>query len=124
MLYVKNERTGKHYEEPPYKCKMCGQYEIEFPHDICRVCGWEDDDTQQDNTNFVGGANQMSFNQYKIFWDLYKSEILEKIKYNKFYAIEKSQEYYEKVHKANNDEIIQRELNGEEIQELKISDKK
>ena len=32
---------------------------------IISLCGWEDDDIQNDNPDFVGGANDMSLNQAK-----------------------------------------------------------
>jgi len=44
----------------------------------------------------VVGANVMSFNQYKKFWEENKEEVLKNLKTNRFYAIEKSQEYFEK----------------------------
>ncbi len=80
---------------PPYKCKVCGQGVVEFSHDICKICGWEDDDVQNENKDYIGGANEMSFNQYKKFWENNKEDII-KNKQIPFYAIEKSQEYYEK----------------------------
>ena len=48
-IFIKNERTGKFDEYPPYKCKLCGLSEIENDHDICLFCGWEDDDVQNDD---------------------------------------------------------------------------
>ena len=31
------EKTTARTEHPPYPCKMCEMYEVEFPHDTCRV---------------------------------------------------------------------------------------
>ncbi len=59
----------------PYKCKICGQGDIEYPHDICSICGWEDDSVQNNDTNYYGGANILTFNQYKLAWEKYKDEI-------------------------------------------------
>lgn len=47
----------------------------------------------------------MSLNQYKKFWEENKSEILANLKNNRFYAIEKSQEYYKKHFQDINEEI-------------------
>ena len=33
---------------PPYKCKACGMGDINFIHDICMFCGWEDDGLQNE----------------------------------------------------------------------------
>lgn len=50
-----------------YPCPCCGEYTIETPgmYDICKVCGWEDDDTQSADPDYAGGANSLSLNQYK-----------------------------------------------------------
>ena len=67
--------------------------------------GREDDDIQQDEPDYVVGANVMSFNQYKKFWEENKEEVLANLKNNRFYAIEKSQEYYKKHYKELNEKI-------------------
>ena len=67
--YYTHKKTGKLIEYPPYKCKLCGQYDIEFPHDICRVCFWEDDSIQNEDKDYEGGANYISYNQYKELWE-------------------------------------------------------
>ncbi|MGN1222813.1 MAG: hypothetical protein ACI4T1_01625 [Christensenellales bacterium] len=51
----------------------------------------------------------MSYNQHKKFWEENKKEILANLKDNRFYAIEKSQEYYKKYFQAINDEIRKKE---------------
>lgn len=91
-----NKKTGQKCELPPYKCRVCGLGHIEYGYDICDYCGWEDDDIQNDEPDYMGGANQMSLNQYKKFWEENKEDILKNLKTNRFYAIEKSQEYFEK----------------------------
>ena len=90
---------SKEIEYPPYKCKMCGMKDIKHIFEICDFCGWEDDGIQNDDHDYSGGANQMSFNQYKKFWEENKAEILKNLKFNKFYAIEKAQEYFKKYFK-------------------------
>lgn len=47
------------------RCACCGEYVLP-PHavyEICPVCGWEDDDVQNDDPTFAGGANSMSLEQ-------------------------------------------------------------
>ena len=34
-------------------------------YEICPVCGWQDDDIQNDDPDLEGGANEMSLNQAK-----------------------------------------------------------
>ena len=45
----------------------CGNHSLppDSIYEICPVCGWEDDDIQNDDPNFEGGANDMSLNQAK-----------------------------------------------------------
>ena len=33
--------------------------------EICHICGWQDDDIQNDDPKFDGGANNMSLEQAK-----------------------------------------------------------
>ncbi|MEA4964798.1 MAG: CPCC family cysteine-rich protein [Oscillospiraceae bacterium] len=48
-------------------CECCGNAVLspssEF--EICPICGWEDDDIQNDNPDMSGGANDMSLNEAK-----------------------------------------------------------
>lgn len=88
---------------PPYKCKACGMGDINFIHDICTYCGWEDDGLQNEQPDYMGGANHMSLNQYKKFWYENKEEIL-KADNTCFKAIDLAKKYYEinfKNHKLN-----------------------
>ena len=50
-----------------HMCPVCGQYEFEFhgSFDICEVCGWEDDNVQENDPDYAGGANIISLNQAK-----------------------------------------------------------
>ncbi|MCL2675213.1 MAG: hypothetical protein FWE84_01300 [Firmicutes bacterium] len=75
-IFIKNERTGKMIEYPPYQCKLCGMYEVKHIHDICDVCGWEDDSVQNDKPDYEGGANYINYNQYKSVWLNHKEEIM------------------------------------------------
>ena len=47
------------------KCCCCGNYSLpaDSIYEICPVCGWQDDDIQNDDPDFEGGANEMSLNQ-------------------------------------------------------------
>ncbi len=49
----------------PHTCPVCGKYEFEGygSFDVCEVCGWEDDSTQENNPDEDGGANHMSLNE-------------------------------------------------------------
>ena len=51
------------------KCCACCGNPLRFPYDcdeICKICGWQDDDIQNDDPDFEGGANDMSLNQAKM----------------------------------------------------------
>ena len=76
------------------KCKACGMGDINFIHDICMCCGWEDDGLQNEQPDYMGGANHMSLNQYKKFWKENKEEIL-KADNTCFKAIDLAKKYYE-----------------------------
>jgi len=48
-------------------CACCGKLSLPFGSvfEICPVCGWQDDDIQNDDPQFDGGANDMSLEQAK-----------------------------------------------------------
>lgn len=49
------------------KCACCGKYTLPpgSAYEICPVCGWEDDEVQNDNPSLAGGANEMSLEEAK-----------------------------------------------------------
>lgn len=49
----------------PKECPCCGEGIISDLHDICLVCGWEDDDVQNEVTTFRGGANKQSLEEHR-----------------------------------------------------------
>jgi hypothetical protein len=53
------------------KCPVCGFYTLpneEGSYEICDICGWEDDDIQEDDPDYAGGANKQSLNQFREKW--------------------------------------------------------
>lgn len=50
-------------------CPICGQTILESEYDICKICYWENDDYQRENPNSRGGANNLSLNDYKKWWN-------------------------------------------------------
>ncbi len=50
-------------------CPVCGQGKLEGEFDICKVCFWENDKYQLDNPDEYGGANNLSLNDYKKWWN-------------------------------------------------------
>lgn len=89
-----NNQENNSFEEYPRKCKACGIGKIEMFHSVCRVCGWEDDDVQNLDPDYPGGANDMSLNQHKKFWEDSKEDILKNHPNDLFYVAEKAREYY------------------------------
>jgi len=62
-----------------YPCPCCGHYTLnDGPgrFDICPVCYWEDDNIQNDDHDYAGGANDISLNEarenYKKFGSMSK----------------------------------------------------
>lgn len=51
----------------PYICPICGKHEFETYGycEICPMCGWEDDEFQEEEPDDPRGANGMSLNNYK-----------------------------------------------------------
>ena len=43
-----NVKNIEENTRPPYKCNVCGMGDINFIHDICMFCGWEDDGLQNE----------------------------------------------------------------------------
>ena len=76
------------------KCKICEKGNVEGDYYICNYCGWESDPLQEENEDYIGGANEMSFNQYKKFCKDCKNELL--AVNNSLEAIKLSIEYYKK----------------------------
>ena len=52
-----------------YACKCCGHKTIESPppgdYEICPVCLWENDPTQERNADLGGGPNQKSLRDHQ-----------------------------------------------------------
>jgi len=57
-------------------CPCCGQFTLEEKgvYEICNVCGWEDDPVQSKESDYAGGANELSLNQYRKKYENGKSE--------------------------------------------------
>jgi hypothetical protein len=51
-------------------CPCCGSAVIREPgaHEICPVCGWEDDPVQSADPSFAGGANVPSLDEARVAW--------------------------------------------------------
>jgi len=57
----------KNRELEKFACPCCGYKTFELKpngtYDICQVCFWEDDLSQLNNPDYVGGANKVSLRQ-------------------------------------------------------------
>lgn len=49
-------------------CACCGNPTLDEDSifDICPVCFWQDDEVQNSDPDYAGGANQISLNQAKL----------------------------------------------------------
>ena len=91
-----------------YKCACCGEYtltEAAGCYEICKNCGWEEDEVQNDLIDFRGGANVISLREAR---EIYKKAIKENL--NPWQEIDKAndnackhwnQEEEEERHKKN-----------------------
>lgn len=52
------------------KCPVCGEHEFQMKsdYDVCPVCEWENDGLQMAKPDYAGGANDLSLNDYKVWW--------------------------------------------------------
>ncbi|MBR6331822.1 MAG: hypothetical protein IKR78_01645 [Dehalococcoidales bacterium] len=50
----------------PHLCPVCDKYEFpdHYSSDICPFCGWEDDGTDEDDTDIIG-PNDLKYSEYK-----------------------------------------------------------
>jgi hypothetical protein len=37
--------------------------------EICPLCDWQDDNVQNADPDYAGGANEMSLNEYRSLWE-------------------------------------------------------
>lgn len=79
--------------KPLFTCQCCGYKTLkEEPintYEICRNCGWQVDDVQQKDPDYVGGANYDSLRECQ--WD-YLGQLEEDCEYEK----DKNWEPYER----------------------------
>jgi rubredoxin len=56
---------GKSGRDDSMKCPVCGKYDFarKDDFDVCDVCGWENDESQLEDPDYAGGANEMSLNE-------------------------------------------------------------
>lgn len=57
-----------------YECKLCGA-KYAYTTNICCMCGWKNDVTQNENKNFDSGLNPISYNRYKRVYSLNQDDI-------------------------------------------------
>lgn len=52
-------------------CPCCSSESINEPggYELCRVCGWEDDPSQEAHPDMQGGANDMSLTEARAWWN-------------------------------------------------------
>ena len=73
---IKENPKWEYYQDyigdpEPHKCPVCGEYEFEdiLCHDICPVCGWEDDGMEVDPRDENGGPSEEFIEHKKWFED-------------------------------------------------------
>ena len=77
-----------------YKCACCGEYTLTEPagcYEICKNCGWEEDEVQNDLIDFRGVANVISLREAR---EIYKKSIKENL--NPWQEIYKANDYARK----------------------------
>ena len=82
-----------------FVCPVCGQYKFESNgnYDICRVCFWENDELQNKDADLCGGANSLSLNDYKKWWNAIEEILPSLIKKYKIKISKKSHWKYDEL---------------------------
>lgn len=55
-------------------CPVCGEYHLKDEFDICKICFWENDLFQLKNAN-ESGANHLSLNDYRKWWQILEKKL-------------------------------------------------
>jgi len=57
--------------EELHPCPCCREATISEPggYEICEICGWEDDESQHRIPGTAGGANLMSLDEARAYWN-------------------------------------------------------
>ena len=69
-----NKSVSTEFKKYPHSCVCCKEGVIEDAHDICLICGWEDDEIQNDDENFSGGANKDSLVEHRKAFQEYRKQ--------------------------------------------------
>lgn len=69
-----NKKANIISNEYPCRCSCCGKGIINEMHDICLVCGWEDDEVQNADIEFAGGANRESLRVHRENFELLRKK--------------------------------------------------
>ena len=66
-------KNSKLISDNLFSCPSCGKdvFTEKGMYEICIICGWEDDPIQSKRSDYVGGANKLSLNQYKEVYKKY-----------------------------------------------------
>ena len=56
------------------KCPVCGQHTFKLEYELCPVCEWQQDNIQEDDPAFSGGANILCLKDFKAEWLAKSSE--------------------------------------------------
>jgi hypothetical protein len=60
-------------EAGKWPCACCGYYAMALPagstHDLCPICGWEDDNVQFEDPDFPRGPNNPSLREARLSFD-------------------------------------------------------
>ncbi|GHT80939.1 hypothetical protein FACS1894125_0710 [Actinomycetota bacterium] len=66
--YIGTNKGSYMEKDELMKCACCGFQTLKNYYDICDVCGWQQDDIQEEDPDFKGGANSQSLNEYRTKW--------------------------------------------------------
>jgi len=60
-------------------CPCCEMYHFKNQdfYEFCPICHWQDDPVQRRAHDYIGGANKLSLNQYRIQWK--EAQLLQEI---------------------------------------------
>ena len=56
-------------ENKKWRCPCCGNetFDEKVPgsYEVCKICGWEDDKAQYEDSDLAGGANAKSLREFR-----------------------------------------------------------
>ncbi len=93
---MKEENSKRAIDMDDIMCPICDEYRMMHFGNVCPICGWEHTPTGLIDPDFLGGANRLSLNDYKKWFEEKRKNnphykwVEDPNKYEQFYPHEKT----------------------------------